>query len=249
MLHLGAAGVLLAIVALGDADMSTTTSFDPIIESGTWALRLLLLCLLMTPLAFYLGWSAAAALRKPFGLWAFGFALVHVGYSLAAGGSLGRWQAPQPYLLLGALSLLILTALALTSYKAAMRRLGRWWKRLHRLVYIAGGATVAHAILAAATSKRLLARDPQAVYEAQLAAALLVLLLVARIPAVRRLLQPVLAPLRLRRERAAKVPAVPPESAPQPLVPAPSPAPLPDSWRPPLEASEAHEEEELVGAR
>lgn len=49
--------------------------FDPLFEhSGKWAVRFLLLCLLMTPLNTLFGWRAALRLRKPAGLWAFGFA-------------------------------------------------------------------------------------------------------------------------------------------------------------------------------
>jgi len=51
------------------------------------------------------------------------------------------WQAPvQPFLPLGALTLLILTAPAATSFRAAMRLLGRAWKRLHRMRGLTGGA-------------------------------------------------------------------------------------------------------------
>ena len=48
-----------------------------LISSGKWAIRFLLLCLLMTPLNTVLGWRGAIKLRKPAGLWAFGFAVAH----------------------------------------------------------------------------------------------------------------------------------------------------------------------------
>lgn len=247
-LHVGAATILLIVLTQGDLDWSTVGSFDPLIESAKWALRFLLLCLAITPLAVYLGWTAVVPLRKPLGLWAFAFALVHVGFSLARGDVLARWQPPiQPLFLLGGLALAILSALALTSTKGAQRRLGRAWKRLHRLVYLAGGATVAHALLAAATSKRMFVRDPQAVYEVRLALALLAVLLIVRIPAVRRLLLPVLAPLRRRRAQERGV--APPASAPDftPVLPRPS-APPAEPERPPLPmlADEAVEEAAVV---
>ena len=53
-------------------------NYDPLlISSGKWAIRFLLICLLMTPLNTVLGWRGAIKLRKPAGLWAFGFAVVH----------------------------------------------------------------------------------------------------------------------------------------------------------------------------
>lgn len=196
----------------------------------------------------YLGWTAIVPLRKPLGLWSFAFALVHVGFSLARGDVLARWQPPiQPLFLLGGLALLILAALALTSTKGAQRRLGRAWKRLHRLVYLAGGTTVTHALLAAATSKRMFVRDPQAVYEVRLALALLAVLLIVRIPAVRELLLPALAPL--RRRRAQERGAVPPASASEltPALPPPPPPPA-EPERPPLPmlADEIVEEEAVA---
>jgi hypothetical protein len=128
----------------------------------------------------------------------------------------------QPYLLLGLGSMGILTALALTSNRRAMAWLGRGWKRLHRLVYLAGAATTLHALLAAAMSKRVLARDPQAVSELRLAAALLVVLLVVRLPLARRRLQPAVAQLF---RHPAVIPAAPlPAAEPTPLPP------RPDRW-------------------
>ena len=46
----------------------------------------------------------------------------------------------------GLAAFLILTALALTSHRPAMKRMGRNWKRLHRLVYLAGILVVLHSI-------------------------------------------------------------------------------------------------------
>lgn len=248
-LHLCASAILLVVLTQGDLDWSAAGSFDPLIESAKWALRFLLLCLAITPLAVYLGWTAAVPLRKPLGLWAFGFALVHVGFSVAQGDVLARWQPPiQPLFLLGGFALLILATLAVTSTKGAQRQLGRAWKRLHRLVYLAGGATVAHALLAVATSKRMFVRDPQAVYEVRLALALLAVLLIVRIPAVRRLLLPALAPLRRRRAQERDV--APPASTPDltPVLPPPSPRPA-EPERPPLPmlTDEVIEDEAVVG--
>jgi hypothetical protein len=70
-----------------------------------------------------------------------------------------------------------------------MQRLGRNWKRLHRLVYVSGIAVVTHAMLATTMSKKLLFRDPQAQSELKIYMAVLAVLLVVRIPLARKSLK------------------------------------------------------------
>jgi DMSO/TMAO reductase YedYZ heme-binding membrane subunit len=122
----------------------------------------------------------------------------------------------QPFIALGLLGLFILTVLAITSNRWAMRRLGKHWKRLHRLVYLAGMAVVFHALLATTMSKKMFVRDPQAIDELKLYLALLVVLLIVRIPLVRRVLKQMLALSRLRRKaNLAVVPIIMPDSTPE----------------------------------
>jgi sulfoxide reductase heme-binding subunit YedZ len=54
-----------------------------LVSSGKWALRFLLLSLLMTPLNALFGWRNAVKLRKPAGLWAFEFGAIHFLANLA----------------------------------------------------------------------------------------------------------------------------------------------------------------------
>ncbi len=246
--HLGATLVLAVVITQSTWDWNADEGLDPMLECGKWALRMLLLCLAVTPLVSLLGWTALGQLRKPLGLWAFGFAGIHLLLYVRDDPALARWQAPvQPFMLLGVLALLILTALAATSNKPAMRRLGRAWKRLHRLVYLAGGATAAHALLAAVSSKKMFVRDPQAIYELQLEAALLAIMLAVRLPAVRRLLQPAVAPLRPRR---IDMPPVVPPGIPERIPPMLPPVmPPPDTAQKPflleIEAADEQFEETL----
>jgi hypothetical protein len=86
-----------------------------------------------------------------------------------------------------------------------MRRLRKNWKRLHRLVYLAGNLVIFHAILATAVSKKIGARDPQAIHELRVYLALLVVLLVVRIPVVHRALGQLSALLRRQRRVDAPV--------------------------------------------
>ena len=176
------ASVLWQSIAVDDFN----PNYDPmLINSGKWAIRFLLLCLLMTPLNTVLGWRGAIQLRKPAGLWAFGFAVAH--FVLNAMGLRENWlQAPIPDTIaaLGVIGLGILTPMAATSTRWAMKRLGRWWKRLHRMVYAAGLIVVGHALLES-SNKRVAGYEPQVSVELGLYLAILLLLLAARIPVVR----------------------------------------------------------------
>jgi sulfoxide reductase heme-binding subunit YedZ len=188
-LNVTAVVVLAYVLTQGDTDFAVTTTFHPGLESGKWAVRFLLLCLMMSPLSTYFRWTSAIKLRKPAGLWAFGFSVVHVYYYVDEAGL--EWLEPAMplYLTLGLYGLVVITALAATSNRWSMRRLGKNWKRLHRLVYYAGPAVIVHAIFAAGMSKKMMVLDPQAVSELRVYLALLVVLLAVRVPQVRALVK------------------------------------------------------------
>jgi hypothetical protein len=84
-----------------------------------------------------------------------------------------------------------------------MKRLGKNWKRLHRLVYFSSIAAVTHAMLATTMSKKLLFRDPQAQSELRIYIAILAILLVVRLPRVRKLLKQIPVLLESRRKAGA----------------------------------------------
>ena len=108
---------------------------------GQGALVLLLLTLAMTPLQRVTGWAGWLAVRRQLGLWCFTYALMHLASYLffllgAEFSRLPEELSERPYILVGALGLLGLTALAATSSRWSMRRLGKRWKTLHRLIYV-----------------------------------------------------------------------------------------------------------------
>jgi sulfoxide reductase heme-binding subunit YedZ len=117
---------------------------DPVAQlehrSGDWTLRLLLLTLAITPLRRLTGYAALLRLRRMLGLFAFFYACVHLATYLVVDLG-GYWSqllseiAKRPYMTVGFSAWLLLLPLALTSTRAMMRRLGRNWQRLHRLVY------------------------------------------------------------------------------------------------------------------
>lgn len=107
---------------------------------GKTALNFLLLTLAVTPLRQITGWSQPLRLRRMLGLFAFGYALAHflvyVGLDLRLDfATLGEDIAKRPYITVGFAALFALIPLAATSTDRAMRRMGRRWQRLHRLVY------------------------------------------------------------------------------------------------------------------
>lgn len=170
-----------------------------LVSSGKWAIRFLLFSLLMTPLNTLLGWRNAVKLRKPAGLWAFGFAVFHFVANVA--GLAENWlRAPIPDYIaaLGVIGLSILTAMAATSTRWAMKRLGKWWKRLHRLVYAAGIIVLVHAWLES-PNKRVIFTEPQITVEIGLYAVILLALLAARLPAFRHAIANLRRPPRLPR--------------------------------------------------
>lgn len=160
---------------------------DPLFEqSGRWAIRFLLFSLAMTPVHRVLGWRGAIKLRKLAGLWAFGFGVLHVTtYLIHNPERISLEMLQSNYVILGIAGLSILTVLAITSNQWAMLWLGKNWKRLHRLVYIAGILLALHTIIAASSTKRGYFRDGGAAYEFKLYLAILIVLLALRIPFVR----------------------------------------------------------------
>ena len=182
-----ALAVMISIATRPPMTWNTFGDYDPVLESGKWGLRFLLISLVMTPLNRFFGWRSALKLRKPAGLWAFGFGSLH--YLLVILNDLPIGMAwltfpLQPFITLGLIALAILSAMAFTSNQWAMKSLGKNWKRLHRLVYAASLLIVIHALLAMESSKKLFG-DEHAQTEITIYLAVLLVLLIARLPLVR----------------------------------------------------------------
>ncbi|MEZ4729739.1 MAG: protein-methionine-sulfoxide reductase heme-binding subunit MsrQ [Caldilineaceae bacterium] len=127
---------------------------DPISETtsrtGSAAILMLVLSLACTPVNTLFGFRQIMTARKPLGLYAFLYASLHLlnfigmdyGFSLRA--FLDDALLQKRYMIVGFSAFLILLPLAITSTKGWMKRLGRNWKRLHQLVYVAGIFAVLH---------------------------------------------------------------------------------------------------------
>ena len=118
--------------------------------TGDWALRFLCIVLAVTPLRQLSKTPSLARFRRMLGLFMYFYALVHfLSYS---GFDMGfdvddivRDIVKRPFILVGSLSLLLLTPLAATSFNAAIKTLGaKRWQQLHQLIYAVAGLAVLH---------------------------------------------------------------------------------------------------------
>jgi sulfoxide reductase heme-binding subunit YedZ len=119
------------------------------LETGEWALRFLLIALAMTPLRQIFNQIEFTRHRRMLGLFALFYATLHLFVWLTFLLQF-RWAAiveeilERPYITIGFAAYVILFALGVTSPKVMVRKLGRSWKRLHRLVYLAGVLAIVH---------------------------------------------------------------------------------------------------------
>ena len=113
-------------------------------ELGETALRLLLATLALTPLRIVSGWSWPITLRRLLGLLAFFYAVLHFAVWIVLDHffdwhTMGDDIVKRPWITVGLTALVLLVPLAATSTTGMIKRLGgRAWRRLHRLVYVAG---------------------------------------------------------------------------------------------------------------
>jgi sulfoxide reductase heme-binding subunit YedZ len=119
------------------------------LQTGRWALKFLLISLAITPIRRLTGWNVVIQYRRMLGLFAFFYATLHFASYWAfdlsfAFGAMLKDVLKRPFIALGFSAYLLLVPLALTSTKGWIRRLGKRWARLHRLVYAAATLAVIH---------------------------------------------------------------------------------------------------------
>jgi len=154
---------------------------------GDWALRLLLITLAITPLKRLSGRGWLLRYRRMLGLFAFFYATLHL-LSYIVLDQFFYWPEiwadilKRPYITVGMVSFLLLVPLAVTSTTGWMRRLGKNWQRLHRLVYVSAIGGVLHFYMLVKADTR----------EPLLYASILAALLLARskLPGLRTAAQP-----------------------------------------------------------
>ncbi len=147
LLPLGKLG--LEIFGLAGLSLGANPIEELIHRLGKWGLNFLLITLTVTPLRKLTGLNWLVRFRRMLGLFAFFYILMHF---LTYAGLDQRFEisvivediVERPYITLGISALLLLLPLAVTSTNGMMRRLGRRWQKLHRLVYLIAGLGVWH---------------------------------------------------------------------------------------------------------
>jgi methionine sulfoxide reductase heme-binding subunit len=177
------------------------------IRTGRSAIVLLLLSLACTPIYSLSGFQPVRRLRRPLGLYAFLYAGLHgltfvgldYGFDMDL---LPQAILDQRYVLVGLAAGLLLLPLVLTSTKGWQRRLGKNWKQLHRLVYLASVLAVLHFLWSVKDSTEPLRFG-----------ATLALLLALRLPPIRRVLSSLRHRIGMRYEKS-RIPPFSSESSP-----------------------------------
>jgi len=133
--------LVLATFGLAGMSLGANPIEELIHGFGKWGLNFLLITLAVTPVRRLTGFSWLMRFRRMLGLFAFFYVLMHF---LTYAGLDQRFDLPvivedvieRPYITLGMTALILLLPLAITSTNSMMRRLGRRWQKLHRLVYV-----------------------------------------------------------------------------------------------------------------
>jgi sulfoxide reductase heme-binding subunit YedZ len=141
--------LLAATFSLAGLSLGANPIEELLHELGRWGLKFLLLTLTVTPVRRWTGWNWLIGFRRMLGLFAFFYIVLHFtvyavldqGLDMAA---IIEDVLKRPYITLGMAGLLMLMPLAVTSTKGMMRRLGKRWQKLHRLVYVIAVVAVWH---------------------------------------------------------------------------------------------------------
>ena len=108
---------------------------------GNWALRFIMITLAITPLRRLTNWNWLSRFRRMLGLFTFFYALMHFLAWLILDRGLHMSDiiedlTERPFITLGFVAVVLLTSLAITSFTALRRRMGRRWQTLHNAVYL-----------------------------------------------------------------------------------------------------------------
>jgi sulfoxide reductase heme-binding subunit YedZ len=121
------------------------------LQTGRWALKFLLITLSITPLRRLTGWNVAIQYRRMLGLFAFFYGSLHF-TSYIVLDQYFDWSGiladvgKRPFITMGFTAFVLMVPLALTSTRGWIRRLGRRWQTIHRLVYVSAICASIHFI-------------------------------------------------------------------------------------------------------
>ena len=130
---------------------SANPAEDILLTTGIWALRFLLATLTITPLRRLTGWNVLIQYRRMLGLFTFFYATVHLSSYIAfdrffAFDEILADIAKRPFITAGMAAFVLMLPLAVTSTKGWIRRLGRRWQALHRIIYVCAMVACLHFI-------------------------------------------------------------------------------------------------------
>jgi len=133
---------------LADGDMGARPINAAIHGMGSWAVRWLMVTLAITPFARLIEWPKLLTVRRMTGVTAMAYAAIHFSLYIVDQKfnllTVASEIVLRFYLTIGFVALCGLIALGVTSTDAAMRRMGKKWKQLHRLVYPLGAIALLH---------------------------------------------------------------------------------------------------------
>ena len=141
--------LLLAAFNLAGFELGANPIEEILHTLGKWGLKFLLITLSITPLRRWTGRNWLISFRRMMGLFAFFYIFLHFLTYFVLDQSLDLAAVVEdvlerPYITLGMTALILMLPLAVTSTRGMMRRLGRRWQKLHRLVYGIGILGVWH---------------------------------------------------------------------------------------------------------
>ena len=122
---------------------------DITLTTGIWSLRFLLVTLAITPVRRLTGWNRIIQFRRMLGLFAFFYAVLHVATFVVLDHYFDFARiladvAKRPFITAGSVAFFSMVPLAITSTRGWIRRLGKRWQVLHRLIYISAIAAAVH---------------------------------------------------------------------------------------------------------
>lgn len=130
---------LSVALALYSGELGPRPLTEALHRIGEWTIRLMLIALFVSPARYVFNWPRVMIVRRMVGVAAAGYACTHlVVYCFDQKWQIGKIASEivlRFYLTIGFVALLGLVVLAATSFDQVVRRMGRSWKRLHRLVY------------------------------------------------------------------------------------------------------------------
>jgi sulfoxide reductase heme-binding subunit YedZ len=119
------------------------------LTTGIWALRFLTITLAVTPVRRLTGWNRVIQYRRMFGLFTFFYVCLHFSIYIGvdqffAFGFILKDVVKRPFITMGFTAFVLMIPLALTSTKGWIRRLGKRWQMLHRLIYVSAVCASIH---------------------------------------------------------------------------------------------------------